>query len=118
MLAIPRVYENLITRKGTSARSNGLAPSSSPSLLRFLRRSQVKPADEEEDFDDNASISSGDGDEDYQDINNSFSYPISPLHNHYSYHSPTDDDYTNIVSPREIVPRQGKSRVRRVSRGG
>jgi hypothetical protein len=80
----------------------------------ILRRSQVKSAEEEEN-DESAILSDNDAD----DFSGSYTtgYPISPAHANYAYHSPTDDDYTSITTPFEVVPRQGKNRVRRVSRG-
>lgn len=79
----------------------------------------MKPADDDEDDDGNASAASSQSDdEDAYNTSSYASYPISPPHANYAYHSPVDDDYSSIVTPREIVPRQGKSRVRRVSRGG
>jgi hypothetical protein len=80
----------------------------------------VKPADEEDD-DGSAIVSDNDGSENDDSIivNDSYTsgYPISPMHTQYAYHSPTDDDYVAISTPREVVPRQGTGRVRRVSRG-
>lgn len=85
----------------------------------ILRRSSVKPADEEDD-DGGAILSDNEGSENDDSIivNDSYTsgYPISPMHSNYAYHSPTDDDYM-IATPREVVPRQGTGRVRRVSRG-
>ena len=113
MLGLPRVYRNLRSRKGTSARANGL-PMYTNSFSRILQRSKLKRAEEE---DDQASAAASESDEEDQMTNSYAGYPISPPHANYSYHSPTDDEYASMVTPREIVPRQGKNMVRRVSRG-
>lgn len=85
----------------------------SSSLARVLRRG-VKAADNE-DADEAAVIS--ESEDEMMNSSYSTSYPISPPHANYAYSSPTDDDYASIVTPFEIIPRQGvKNRVRRVSR--
>lgn len=84
----------------------------------ILRRSAVKPADEE-DEDGSAILSeneASDNDTSFIDHDSYTSGYVSPLHSTYAYHSPTDEDYM-IATPREVVPRQGAGRVRRVSRG-
>jgi hypothetical protein len=85
------------------------------SLSRVLRRSTVKPADED---DADAAAMLSESEEDEYTSSSYATYPISPPHSSYAYHSPTDDDYASVVTPLDIVPRQGKNRVRRVSRGG
>lgn len=75
----------------------------------------MKTAEEEEEDEHAGALSEGEAD----DFSTSYAtgYPISPAHANYAYHSPTDDDYGSIPASFEVVPRQGKNRVRRVSRG-
>lgn len=75
----------------------------------------MKAAEEEAEEDQSAVLS----DNEQDDFSSSYAagYPISSPQAHYAYHTPTDDDYTSIITPFEVVPRQGKNRVRRVSRG-
>ena len=154
LLAIPKMYFNLRSRRGTTARSNGLPVHSRNSLSRSLLGSRrgMKSYEEEQDEFDSALISDEDdasfgphrgpgqgrgatpdgagGDEAddsivihdaYYGSGGGAGYPMSPPHtgtgNQYAYHSPTDDDWMHVGTPREIVPRQGQARVRRVSRG-
>lgn len=109
-LLVPRLWHTLRSRQGTVAKSNGLPLHSSRGIL---RRSQIKPAEEEEEA---AVVPS---DTEYDDFSASYmsGYPISSAQANYAYHTPTDDEYTSISTPYEVVPRQGKNRVRRVSRG-
>ncbi|CAD6564688.1 MAG: hypothetical protein CYPHOPRED_004621 [Cyphobasidiales sp. Tagirdzhanova-0007] len=113
VLAFPRIYSNLRSRNGTSARSNGL-PLHSNSLSRILRLSKAKPANEEEDVDEDDLLSVSESDEDEHAGHSYSGYAISSPHANYSYHSPTDDEYASMVTPREIVPRQGRNKGLRI----
>lgn len=115
-LLAPRIMQNLRSRQTTSAKSNGLPMHSSSRSRNILRRSQVKPAEEEAEEDHSAILSDNERD----DFSNSYAsgYPLSSAQANYAYHTPMDDEYTSISTPFEVVPRQGKNRVRRVSRGG
>lgn len=113
-LLLPRIIQNLRLRRTTSAKSNGLPMHSSSRSRNILRRSQVKAAEEEAEEDQSAILS----DNEQDDFSASYAsgYPISSPQANYAYHTPMDDDYASIPTPFEVVPRQGKNRVRRVSR--
>lgn len=113
-LLLPRLLRNVRSRQSTSAKSNGLPMHASSRSRNILRRSQVKPAEEEEEEATNML-----SDHENDDYSTSYisGYPMSSAQANYAYHTPTDDEYTSIATPFEVVPRQGKNRVRRVSRG-
>jgi hypothetical protein len=114
-LLLPRIMQNLRARQTASAKSNGLPMHSSSRSRNILRRSHVKAAEEEAEEDQSAILS----DNEHDDFSTSYAsgYPISSAQSNYAYHTPMDDEYTGIATPFEVVPRQGKNRVRRVSRG-